>query len=310
MSKSHFNITITKKNNKKRTQIKSICIMSNDISIESLIEQGKEILNGITYVPSAPGVIRPFPVHKLVDVSVYERWKNITFRYLSLNYPGDMSIPDFRKAMEDFEKHYYSPTEMRKMIGIMESLAILPSKKSFNKEDKGNTSKTLSDSEKTPVVLISHSQKDKEFVLALVTLLENMGLNEKNLFCSSIREYGIPLSGDIFDTIRNLFLNHELYVIFVHSPHYYESIVSLNEMGAAWVLKTDFCSLLTKDMSFDKMNGVVNNSNISIKIDTDDAPSLLNDLYKHLTDIFSLKKMNDNKWERYRNQFLQIVRNL
>ena len=81
-------------------------------------------------------------------------------------------------------------------------------------------------------------------------------------------------------------------------------------MGAAWVLKTGFCSILTNDMEYDKMKGVVNNANISIKVNEKEAPSLLNDLYKHLSSIFSFQEMDMNKWERKRDQFLSVVRNL
>ena len=131
---------------------------------------------------------------------------------------------------------------------------------------------------KAPMVFISHSSKDKPFVEALVSLLEDIGFDKSNLFCSSIDGYGIALSKDIFETLRSLFNEHDLYVIFIHSPRYYKSAVSLNEMGAAWVLKTDFCSFLTADMDFNKMSGVVNGSTISIKVDTEDAPSRLSEL--------------------------------
>jgi len=96
------------------------------ITIDSLIEQGNEILQGISYVPSSPGVIRMFSVHRLADESIFERWKNITMRFLSLRYPNDASVEDFRKASEKFEKDYYHPTEMKKMIGILESIAAIP----------------------------------------------------------------------------------------------------------------------------------------------------------------------------------------
>ena len=170
--------------------------------------------------------------------------------------------------------------------------------------------KAATNGKKTPLVFISHSSKDKDFVDALVNLLDDMGFTKDTLFCSSIREYGIPLSGDIFGTIRNLFLEHDLYVIFIHSPRFYGSPVSLNEMGAAWVLKTDFCSFLTKDLKYEKMKGVVNGAKLSIKVDDDEAPKLLNELYKHLAKVFSLQEMGMNKWERKRDQFLQVVRNL
>ena len=162
-------------------------------------------------------------------------------------------------------------------------------------------------SAKNPMIFISHSSKDKPFVEALVSLLEDIGFDKSNLFCSSVDGYGIALSKDIFETLRSLFNEHNLYVIFIHSPRYYKSAVSLNEMGAAWVLKTDFCSFLTADMDFNKMSGVVNGSTIAIKVDTEDVPSRLSELKNLLIQMFSLPLIDETKWERKRNMFLKQV---
>lgn len=160
------------------------------------------------------------------------------------------------------------------------------------------------------MVFISHSSKDKEFAEALVDLLESIGLNKDTLFCSSVAGYGLGLSKNIFDTLRELFKGHDLFMIFLHSPRYYRSSVSLNEMGAAWVLRSDFCSILTKDMNFGQMNGVIDDRLISIKVDADDAASRLNELYEKLQGIFNLTPLERNQWERKRNGFLKIVNNL
>lgn len=160
---------------------------------------------------------------------------------------------------------------------------------------------------KSPMVFISHSSKDKGFANALVELLENIGLDSSNLFCSSVEGYGIALSQDIFETLRYLFNEHNLFVIFIHSPRYYMSAVSLNEMGAAWVLKTDFCSFLTTDMEFSKMTGVVNGSTISIKVDASDTASRLTELKDKLTQLFGLPSIDQTKWERKRKAFLTQV---
>lgn len=160
---------------------------------------------------------------------------------------------------------------------------------------------------KSPMVFISHSSKDKDFVEALVNLLEDIGLNKNTLFCSSVAGYGLELSENIFDTLRALFKNHDLYMIFIHSPRYYQSPVSLNEMGAAWVLRTGFCSFLTTDMDFTDLKGVINGSTIGIKVDADDATFQLNDLYKKVQDMFNLTPLDSNLWERKRNAFLRLV---
>lgn len=162
-------------------------------------------------------------------------------------------------------------------------------------------------SDKPSMVFISHSSKDKEFAEELVTLLESMGFDNTNLFCSSVPDYWIGLSQDIFESLRKLFHDYELYVIFVQSPRYFDSPVSLNEMGAAWVLKNDSCSILTKDMTREQMRGVVDGSTIFIKVNTQDAPARLNELRRILTGIFDLTSMSDTTWERKRNTFLKAV---
>lgn len=160
---------------------------------------------------------------------------------------------------------------------------------------------------KSPMVFISHSSKDKVFAEALVILLEDLGMDSTNLFCSSIDGYGIGLSQDIFDTLRSLFNEHNLFVVYIHSPRYYNSPISLNEMGAAWVLKTDFCSFLTVDMEFSNMSGVVNDSKISIKVNNSDAPARLTELKDKLISLFGLKNIDTIKWERKRKAFLDRV---
>lgn len=177
----------------------------------------------------------------------------------------------------------------------------------FMMSQVNNNSKNQIGMKKSPMVFISHSSKDKAFVEALVELLESIGFDENNLFCSSIDGYGIGLGEDIFDTLKRLFLEHELYVLFVHSPRYYNSTVSMNEMGAAWVLRANYYSLLTKDMNYNEMSGVVNSSSIAIKVDSDDAKARLTELKDKLCAAFLFKYISGTKWERKRDKFLEAV---
>ena len=237
-----------------------------------------------------------------VAIDAYLEWHSAALLYLSNFYTE--ANPDYSefKHIDNSGNGHVLRHNYKSLYSIYNLL--------MNSVAKQEIVKTATNGKKTPLVFISHSSKDKDFIDALVNLLEDMGFTKDTLFCSSVREYGIPLSGDIFETIRGLFLENDLYVMFIHSPRFYGSAVSLNEMGAAWVLKTDFCSFLTNDMKFDKMIGVVNDAKLSIKVDEDDAKGLLNDLYKHLSAVFSLQEMDMNKWERKRDQFLQVVRNL
>ena len=235
-------------------------------------------------------------------IDAYLEWHSVALLYLSNYYTEANADYSEFKHIDNSGNGHVLRHNYKSLYSIYNLL--------MNNVTKQEIAKSAANDKKTPLVFISHSHEDEAFVVALVNLLEDMGFTKDTMFCSSVREYGIPLSGDIFETIRGLFLKHDLYVIFVHSPRFYSSAVSLNEMGAAWVLKTGFCSILTNDMEYGKMKGVVNNANISIKVNEKESPALLNDFYKHLSAIFSLQEMDMNKWERKRDQFLAVVQNL
>lgn len=93
-------------------------------------------------------------------------------------------------------------------------------------------------------IFISHSSEDVKMVSRFVDLLADMGLTNEELFCSSVPDYGIPLNEDIYDYLASLFRNYDIYVIFMLSQNYYNSPACINEMGAAWVLKSDYTSVL------------------------------------------------------------------
>ena len=238
-----------------------------------------------------------------------EAWQTETTELLRVLYGEEArQVADFERCINN-KNHYFKFRE-----GIQSEIQDCISKlNAFIKADAMiqetlvTGSKESTEVKKTPMVFISHSSKDKDFAEALVVLLEDLGMDSTNLFCSSIDGYGVGLSQDIFETLRSLFNEHNLFVVFIHSPRYYKSSVSLNEMGAAWVLKTDFCSLLTSDMEFSNMSGVVNDSKISIKVNNNDAPARLTELKDKLITLFGLKNIDAIKWERKRNAFLDRV---
>lgn len=157
-------------------------------------------------------------------------------------------------------------------------------------------------------VFISHSGEDVSFVNELVCLLEFLGVDSPDkLLCSSIEGYQIPVSADFADYIMNQFYEYNLFVIIVHSSNYYASPYCLNEMGAAWVLKTDFFFFLVRGFDYNQMNGVINQNLISAKVDAKDAPSRLNELKDRLVKLFKPKGVNPTRWEKRRDDFLEKV---
>lgn len=139
---------------------------NNLINIDYLIQKGDEILNGITFVPSSPGVMRLYSVYKVSDLSEYEKWKNLVIRFLGIKYPKDVSYTDFRKYMEDFENNNYSPKNMRSMIGVLESIKIFPNNISITSEPNANGGIVINNTN-------SQTQNQEQNVNVLVKLLED-----------------------------------------------------------------------------------------------------------------------------------------
>lgn len=279
--------------------------------IDFKINEGKEILQIISMMRPTSGPAMNVAYYSAEDVDkcrkAIEKWQ-LTSKDILIEAFGETHryVSTFADTVSrknsGFNYKREFTFEVNKGMSVLESVVeSLQQGIGLEKKDDVNADA------KTPMVFISHSSKDKDFANALVALLEDIGLDSSNLFCSSVEGYGIALSKDIFETLRSLFNEHNLYVIFIHSPRYYKSAVSLNEMGAAWVLKTDFCSFLTTDMSFSKMEGVVNGSTISIKVDAEDAPARLTELKNTLIPMFGLQTIDETKWERKRKVFLNQV---
>lgn len=168
---------------------------------------------------------------------------------------------------------------------------------------------------KKPVkIFISHSSRDMAFVQPLVELFAHIGLNEDNMFCSSVSGYNVPLDINIYDYLKEQFQNYDLRVIFVLSENYYNSPASLNEMGAAWVLQHRYTSVLLPQFDFRDVKGVIDQMRISIKLDSDksELKARLNELRDTLASEFDLKLSlsSQNIWERHRDEFVDKVNSM
>ena len=167
-----------------------------------------------------------------------------------------------------------------------------------------------SEVKKKPLIFISHSSKNKAHVAKIAELLRSINLSpRRDIFCSSLPGYGIPNEANIFDFLRERFLNYDLHIIFVHSPEYYESAVSLNEMGAAWVLKSNATSLLLPGFDFSGMKGVIGSDSIAIKLDGDqsEVKDRLNQLRRELEAEFDISDNEDIIWEDARDKFIREI---
>lgn len=162
-----------------------------------------------------------------------------------------------------------------------------------------------------PKIFISHSSADLKYIEPFVELLADIGMTNDNLFCSSVPDYAIPLNQDIYDYLASLFRECKLYVIFALSDNYYNSPACMNEMGAAWVLKNEYTSILLPKFEYKEIKGAVNPNKIGMKLDDDDE--LLKKRLGELKNIISEKfgiSVPDMRWEKKRNDFISKIKSL
>ena len=197
----------------------------------------------------------------------------------------------FHKGVRSFPEHYqikYIKITKEKMDQLL------------NKSKK---------EEKPIKPFISHSSKNKDYVKAFVEFLEDIGLR-KNIICSSISDYSIPLNKNIYDWLRSEFQNSNLHVIYLLSKEYYDSPACLNEMGASWVLRHKWTSILLPKFDFSQIEGCIDKNQISIKLDDTDKDLLnlrLEELKNDIIEEFKLSEFNSSYWERKRNEFLSKI---
>lgn len=163
--------------------------------------------------------------------------------------------------------------------------------------------------QKSPKVFISHSSKDIDYVSSIVDILEDIGLTEDELFCSSVPGYGIPLDEDIYEFLKQQFQDHNLHVILVLSNNYYQSVACMNEMGAAWVLQNKYTTILLPGFEFNEIKGAINPRKIGLKLDGDltEVKEKLGQLKDTLVQEFGLTPIPDVRWERKRDTFISTL---
>ena len=300
-----------------------ICNLNIEISngealldrFERLQEYHDDLGDGMAYFGSGHRY-KYNPVEKKKLANDFTLWERRVLEILKCYLGENSSVVE--EEFTTSEPHYWMNfkssgitclnNNLTKLRSCLERIDYLKAK-AENCHNSNKLSKLQDD--KPYKVFISHSCEDIAFVNELVKLLEFLGVDTpQKLLCSSIKGYQIPTSEDFAEYILKQFYDYNLFVIIVHSHNYYSSPYSLNEMGAAWVLKTDCFSFLVKEFEYNDMEGVINQRAISVKVDVDDAGARLNELKNKLVSLFKPQGVNESRWETLRDEFLEKVNTL
>ena len=236
-----------------------------------------------------------------LDISKQSR--RYWYRDLYLSLSDDLRTRLLQLLSECINNIYdaYYPKEQNEQEKMME-LATSPTKV---------TSENYSDimtEERKIKIFISHSSKDEKIVKAFVDLLIDLSVKDPSqLFCSCYPPFDVKVNDDIYETLKKQYNDYQLFMIYMLSDNYYDSPVSLNEMGAGWVLQYDYQCVLLPGFSAGKIKGCVSGSRKALRLDSDNLKTELNNFKESVVKMMGLPSINVNLWERKRDEFINKI---
>ena len=232
-------------------------------------------------------------------VAVYETEQDILAMKKYANDNLDPDIIFVYSEPDVLNEDIYSKDVTRK---IMEETQEYISQKAIEE-------KIVKEPIKKPLLFISHSSANEIIAENLVQLLRTLGFNNRNLFCSSVPGYDIKEGEDIYDTLASKFQDYNIFVILLLSKEYYESAACLNEMGASWVLKVSYSTIVCPGFTIPEIKGAVNPSKMAVVLeDAKRIKGKLNQLKDRLIDYFNLPEIEDDTiWESDRDKFIESI---
>lgn len=154
-------------------------------------------------------------------------------------------------------------------------------------------------------IFISHSSADKNVVEELIELLESIGLNSTQIFCSSFEGYGIDYGDNFLERIKSE-LDNNVLVLFLLSNNFYASPISLCEMGATWMKTNQHIPILIPPFDFKDIKGVIPLTQGFII--TEELS--LNQFKNQIEKAFNISSLlNSSTWERKRDRIIKRIQN-
>lgn len=151
-----------------------------------------------------------------------------------------------------------------------------------------------------PIIFLSHKSDDKKYADALEKFITGLGVKNNQLIYTSHPLHKIPLGSNIYDYLRSR-INSNTFMIFLWSDKYLESPACMNELGAAWVIQSDYTNIYVPSFSFGnpkyrecavdtvKMGAVLNGD--------EHCKASMIELKNKIQSIFKLK--NDERMSQY-----------
>ena len=173
-------------------------------------------------------------------------------------------------------------------------------------ENKENNYNQMTDSSRINKVFISHSPENNEKTSLIVNLLEAIGINEHEIMTSYLSGYSVPINNNRFDYLSEELRSNGYIVLYLLSEEYYNNVACLNEMGAIWVLKKEYTTILLPGFTYKQLSGSIDPHRIGLDLSSskDEIKFQMEEFRNVLKKYFMLKEISDIKWESIRNKFI------
>lgn len=154
-------------------------------------------------------------------------------------------------------------------------------------------------------IFISHAKQDVPVVEEFVSLLKQIGVPPKNIFCTSMPGHGVPAGKDLKSYIRDQFGASDI-VIAIVSENYYASAFCMCELGAVWITaKERFFPFLVPPVTFGELKGTLVGTQC-LRLEDAEALSELRDEIDNATG----HACNTPMWDKSREVFLSRLESL
>lgn len=152
-------------------------------------------------------------------------------------------------------------------------------------------------------IFISHSSKDRPIVEHFVDdiLQLGIGLDYKDIFCTSIEDMAIHNGEDIRQHIRTNIKVAE-YAIILFSQYYKKSEICMNEMGAVWANEANVRYYVLPNFNFSKIGWLTS----TMQAESIISRTALDALHKDIIESLGLPDKGLG-WSRNRDKFVTTI---
>jgi hypothetical protein len=153
-------------------------------------------------------------------------------------------------------------------------------------------------------IFISHATKDKFITDSFIDLILDIGLSidiVQDVFSTSYEGTKIKTGADWRESIKEAIQNAKVVFLFI-SPHYKESEVCQNEMGAAWVLNSNTIPFMIDPITYDTVGVLTEVKQISKLLDENALDDIKDKLVADLD--LSLGSISSARWTTKKKEFI------